>query len=89
MVKRFKYKFTSGNCLCGSVKLTKNADLDKCKYSRYSIGFDSCSEFSSPDGSIGKNAAIFEADMSTSVHIDNKGKGISTEDILGKDQHKD
>ena len=23
--------FTLGNCLFGSVKLTKNADLDKCK----------------------------------------------------------
>ena len=24
--------FTLGNCLFGSLKLTKNADLDKCKY---------------------------------------------------------
>ena len=24
--------FTLGNCLFGSVKLNKNADLDKCKY---------------------------------------------------------
>ena len=28
------------NCLYGSVKLTKNADLDKYKYTGYAIGFD-------------------------------------------------
>ena len=37
--------FTLSNCLFGSVNLTKNADLDKYKYSGYSIGFDSRSEF--------------------------------------------
>ena len=36
--------FTLGNCLIGSVKLSKNADLDKYKYSGYGIGFDSRSE---------------------------------------------
>ena len=41
--------FALGNCLFGSVKLTKNADLDKYKYSGYGIGFDSRSEFSLPD----------------------------------------
>ena len=28
------------NCLFGAVKLTKNNDIDKYKYSRYGIGFD-------------------------------------------------
>ena len=28
------------NCLFGSVKLTKNAHIDKCKYFGYVIGFD-------------------------------------------------
>ena len=28
----FKTNFTLSNCWFGSVKLTKNADLDKCKY---------------------------------------------------------
>ena len=28
------------NCLFGAVSLTKNADIDKYKYSRYGIGFD-------------------------------------------------
>ena len=32
---------TLGNCLFGSVKLTKNADLDRYKYSGCGIGFDS------------------------------------------------
>ena len=41
MVKKFKEKISLNNCLFGSVKLTKNADLDKYKYSCYSIGFDS------------------------------------------------
>ena len=38
--------FTLKDCLFGSVKLTKNADTDKYKYSGYSIGFDSNSAFS-------------------------------------------
>ena len=65
--------FTLGNCLFGSVKLTKNADLDKCKYTSYGIGFDSRSEFLLTDGNYRKNVIIFRADMSSSVHVDNKG----------------
>ena len=42
----------------------------------YDIGFDSRSEFSLPDGSVGKNVIILEVDMSSSVHIDNKKKNI-------------
>ena len=68
--------FTLSNCLFGSIKLTKNADLDKYKYSDYNIGFDSHSEFLFADGSYGKNVIIFGADMSSSVHVDNKGKDI-------------
>ena len=67
---------TLGNWLFGSVKLTKNADLDKYKYDGYDIGFDPPSEFSFTDGSFGKSVNIFGADMSSSVHIDNKGKDI-------------
>ena len=65
----------------GSVELTKDADLDKYKYSGYNIGFDSCSKSSFTDGSMEKNVIIFGADMSSSVHIDNKNKDIL---ILGK-----
>ena len=51
--------FTLGNCLFGSVKLTKNADLDKYKYTTgYGIGFDSRSEFLFTDGSYGKNVSM-------------------------------
>ena len=64
------------NCLLGSAKLTKNADLDKCKYTGYSIKFDSRSEFPFADGTKGKNVIIFGADMSSLVHFDNKYKHI-------------
>ena len=73
--------FTLGNCLFGYVKLTKNADLDKHKHTGYGIGFDSRSEFLFTDGSYGKNVIIFGADMSSSVHVHNKGKDIL---ILGQ-----
>ena len=45
-------------------------------FSGYDIGFDSRSEFSITDGSMGKNVIIFGADMSSSVHIENKNKDI-------------
>ena len=38
--------FTLGNCLFGAVKITKNTDPDKYKYSGYGIGFDSRSQIS-------------------------------------------
>ena len=50
--------FTLGNWLFGSVKLTRNADLDKNKYTGHGIGFDSRSEFLVTDGSYGKNVII-------------------------------
>ena len=70
-----------GNCLFGSVKLTKNADLDKYKYTGYGIAFYSRSEFLFTDRSYGKNVIVFGADMSSSVHVDNKRKDIL---ILGE-----
>ena len=73
--------FTVGNCLFGSVKLTKNTDPDKHKYSGYGIGFISRLEFLFTDGRYGKNVIIFRADMSSSLHVDNKTKDIL---ILGK-----
>ena len=39
---------TLENCLFGTVTLTKNADIDKCKYSGYGIGFDRHWFFSYP-----------------------------------------
>ena len=68
--------FTLCNCLFGSVKLTRNVDLDKYKYTGYGIRFDFCSRFSFTDGSYGKNVIIFGADMRSSVHVDDKGRDI-------------
>ena len=56
----------------GSVKLGKNTDPDKYKYSGYSRGCDSRSEFSLPHGGMGKNLIFFEVDMSSSLHIGNR-----------------
>ena len=74
--RRLKTDFTLKDCLFGGVKLTKNDDPDKCKYSGYDIGFDSRSYFSLPDGSMRRNVIIFGADMSSALHSDNKGKFI-------------
>ena len=69
------------NCLFGAVTLTKNADIEKYKYSGYGIRFDRRSSFSFPSGGFGKNVLIFGADMSTSAHIDKKKKDIL---VLGR-----
>ena len=44
------------------------------RYSAYSIGSDPQSECSFTDRSISKNVVIFGADVSSSVHINNKNK---------------
>ena len=67
---------TLSNCLFGSVKLVKNDDPDKQKYNAYGIRFDFRSEFSFTVGSIGRNVILLVADISSSVHVDNKGKYI-------------
>ena len=59
------------NCLFGAVKLIKNADVDKYKYSRYGIGFDSRGSFLHPSKGYGKNVIVFVADLSSSVHANN------------------
>ena len=46
------------NCLFGAVKLTKNSDIDKYKYTGYGIGFDSKGSFLFPDGSFGQNVIM-------------------------------
>ena len=66
----------SGNCLFGFVKLPKNADLDKCKYSGYSISFHCRSELLFTEGRYRKNFITFGVDMRSSVHVNNKGKYI-------------
>ena len=81
LLRNLNTSFTSNNCLFGSVELTKNADPDKYKYSGCDIGFDSRSDFLFTDGSMGRNIVIFGADMSSSMHFDNKIKVIL---VLGK-----
>ena len=68
IVKKFKHRF------CIKKLLIKIPDLDKYKYSGYDIGFVSCSVFSFTDGGIGKSSFLLGADMTLSVHIDNKRK---------------
>ena len=64
---------TLENCLFGAVTLTKSADINKCKYSEYGIGFDS---FSFSITGLGQNVRVFEVDMSSSVKIDDRKKDI-------------
>ena len=71
---------TLENCLCRSVKLTKNADIYKYGYFGYGIVFDRETSFSIGNET-GKNATIFGVDMSSSTRIDNREKDIL---ILGK-----
>ena len=72
---------TVQNALFGAVTLTKNADIDKYKYSGYGIVFARKSSFSLPGGENGRNVIIFGVDMNSSIHTDNKGKDIL---IFGK-----
>ena len=54
--------------------MTKNADIDKYKYSGYGIGFDRKGSFSFPGTGLGRNVIIFGVDMSSSTKFDNKKK---------------
>ena len=69
------------NELFGAVSLTKNADVNKYKYSEYRIACERTSSFSFPGGGYGQNVLIFGEDMNSSIHVHNNGKDIL---ILGK-----
>ena len=69
------------NCLFGAVKLIKNPDVGKYKYSGYGIGFDSRRIFSRTSAEDGRNVIIFGADMSSSVHANSKLNNVL---VLGK-----
>ena len=72
---------TLKNCLFGAVSLTKNADIDRYKYSGYGTGFDRRGNFSFPGTGLEQNVMIFGIDMRSSIKIDNRKKDIL---ILGK-----
>ena len=67
---------TLENCLFGAVKLTKNADTDKYKYSRYDIKFERRGILSFPSTGFGCNIIIFRVNMSSSVHPDNEKEDV-------------
>ena len=67
---------TLQNCSFGAAKLTKNADIDKYKYSGYGIRFDSRESFSHPSGGYGRNVITFGADLSSSLHANNETRNI-------------
>ena len=64
------------NSLFGAIRLTKNADIDKYKYSGYGIGFDGRGTFLMSSGGFGRNVIIFGVDMNSSAHVDNEKKDI-------------
>ena len=65
----------------GAVKLTKNPDINKYKYSGYSIGFDKRRQVSF-GSEFDQNVINLGAEMSSSFHANNRTKNIL---ILGKD----
>ena len=61
------------NSLFGAVRFTKNADIDKYKYSGYGVWFNRRGTFLVANG-FGRNFVMFGVDMSLSVYVDNKKK---------------
>ena len=68
--------FALEDCFFGAVKVTKNADIDKCNNSGYGIGFDSRGTFLIPSAKFGQNVILFSVVMISSVHVDTKKKDI-------------
>ena len=60
------------NCLFRAVSLTKNNDIDQYKYFVYGVGFDRRGEFSFGSRGFSRSCIIFGADLSSSVHANNK-----------------
>ena len=74
--------FTLKNYLFGAVKITKNVDISKYKYSGNGIGFDSKGSFLDADNTYAVNVIIFGADLSSSIHTNIRTNNIL---VLGKD----
>ena len=72
---------TMENCLFGEVTLTRNADIDKYRYSGYRIRFDRHGRISFPGTGLGGNVIMFGVNMISSSKIDSRKRYIL---ILGK-----
>ena len=57
--------------MSSAVQITKDANIDKYKYSRYGIGVDSRRNFSYAGASFSQNAINFGAYISCSAHVNN------------------
>ena len=53
------FDFALENCLFSAVKLIKNVDIDKYKYSEYGIAFHSRGTFLFPSGKFAQFGVIF------------------------------
>ena len=82
----FNDDLTLKNSLFGTVRLIKNADIGKYRYSGFGTGFDRKGSFSFPGTGFGQNVIIFVGNMRSSVHVDNREK---TYYIWVLDLHKD
>ena len=76
----FASDITLENCLFGAVKITKTFKINM--YSGYGIAFDSKGSFLHPSRGYGKNVIIFAADLSSSVHANNRANNVL---VLGKE----
>ena len=64
------------NALFGAVKITKNEDISKNKYEGYGIYFDEGGMFTNGNITNGRNVIIFGADMSFSIHANNRANNV-------------
>ena len=74
MSKELNTVSTPGECLLVAVKLFKNADPDKRKYSGYGIGFDARLKCLLGNGKWGKKNVNLKVDDCCSVYADNRKK---------------
>ena len=80
-------EFTLKDCLFGVVKLTENANPNKCSYSGYEIGFDSHTPFLIPNFDWGKNVVNCGVDMSSFVHANKKNKGLDNTSLTAETKY--
>ena len=68
--------YTIQNALFGAAKITKNSDISKNKYEGYGICFDEKGTFTKGNVTNGRSVIIFGADMSFSIHANNRANNI-------------